>query len=153
MKKKVIIAVILAVTTAFMFGGCGRKKAKTAEVNSTQTPTPTVTATNESQIVGKWTIENLVDKDGNIIDLEKLNGDDSNLKMLGTVLKSGTMIEFFDTGKVKLSVISADYSFSDDKNISIKSSLIKTPLNLKVNIENNAMTLNSEQGFTVNLKK
>ncbi|MEG2584122.1 MAG: hypothetical protein RSA27_06420, partial [Oscillospiraceae bacterium] len=94
-----------------------------------------------------------VDKDGNIVDLEKLNGDDSNLKMLGTVLKSGTMIEFFDTGKVKLSVISADYSFSDDKNISIKSSLIKTPLNLKVNIENNAMTLNSEQGFTVNLKK
>ena len=133
MKKKIIALCTAAAVSAALLSGCsfwsavsriGGVDGPTAVYVTEPSATP-VPKTPQELIVGKWVFDHAEDGSGSEIDMDQMQVSDANVSaLLQKALSSGTALEFTETGKIKVSFLSADYAFDSDATIKISGGVL-----------------------------
>ena len=114
-------------TDVYVTDGDGTPAATaTAAATASPTPAPTPEPRPASElIVGKWSFDHMEDGSGNAVDLSEVQSGGMDLSgILGKALASGASLEFTEDGKLKLSVLSVNYSFDSDATIKLSGGIL-----------------------------
>lgn len=116
-------------------------------------PTPEPKAASEL-IVGKWSFDHMEDGSGNAVDLSEVQSGGMDLSgILGKALATGASLEFTEDGKLKLSVLSVNYSFDSDTTIKLSGGILpQTFEKVPVTVSESAARIKAGN-YTVVLKR
>ena len=124
-----------------------------ATAAATASPAPEPKAASEL-IVGKWSFDHMEDGSGNAVDLSEVQSGGMDLSgILGKALASGAILEFTEDGKLKLSVLSVNYSFDSDTTIKLSGGILpQTFEKVPVTVSESAARIKAGN-YTVVLKR
>lgn len=153
-RSKKVLTIGIALALALSMSACGKKDTVPASSNAVATtaPTPTAEPSPQEQIIGKWSFERVTDQSGNEVDLGEVQVEGGAQKLLGSVLKQGATVEFTEEGKIKFSILSADYTFTDKDTIKVSSDLVDTEISIPAAVSNDTLELNIS-GYTATFER